>query len=112
MPMLNQYKAQLGDLLRKGHGKFGRVAPSKPYKDDDEGGAGTAGLTVETHPLLADLPEGAASDLTFIASDNSNITDEALERVDELTPQLQNQPSLQAELTYSHRATPRPTPYK
>ena len=113
MPILiKMYKEQLGELLAKGHAKFGKVAPRRPYRDDDEGGDGVPGLTVETHPLLADLPVGASSDLTAIAADNSNITDEALDRVDELTPALQNQPRLQAELSYrySKSNTPKPTP--
>lgn len=109
--ILNQYKAQLGELLAKGHGKFGKVAPRRPYPDDeDDGGEGAAGLTVETHPLLANLPVGAASDLTFITSENSNITEEALDRVEELNPALQNQPTLKAELNYrnTNRYTPKP----
>lgn len=103
----NIYKAQLGELLAKGHAKFGPVAGRRPYKDEDDSGEGGAGLTVETHPMFVNVPEGAASDLTFIASDNSNITDEALSRVDELTNDLQNQPSMQP----GSRSTPKPTPY-
>jgi hypothetical protein len=105
-------KHNLSALLAKGHAKFGKVAPRRPYREDEEG-EGAPGFTVETHPWLADVPVGAASDLTFIASENSQITEEALDRVDELTPELQKQPRLQAELSYrhNHRYTPKPTPY-
>jgi hypothetical protein len=110
MPILKQYKEQLGLLLAKGHAKFGKVAPRRPYRDDDDTGEGAPGLTIESHPLLSDVPVGAASDLTAIASDNSNVTDEALDRVEELSPSLQNQPQLQAQLSqrYSKRNTPNP----
>lgn len=112
MAILNIYKAQLGELIAQGLARFGKVAPRRPYRDD-EGGDGAPGLSIETHPLLANLPVGAASDLTFIASENSAATEEALNRVEELSPSLQNQPALQAELTYNNanRHTPKPTPY-
>lgn len=111
MAILNVYKAQLGLEIAKGHAKFGRVAPRRPYRDDEDGEGG-AGLRVEEHPLLADVPVGAASDLTAIASQNSEITEEALDRVEELNPALQNQPRLQAELglRYSRSNTPKPSP--
>jgi hypothetical protein len=101
----NQEKTQLGELIARGHARYGKVAARRPYRDEDSGD-GTPGLTVETHPLLADLPVGAASDLTSIASENSQITDEALDRVEELNPELRIQPSIQAELNYSNRSTP------
>lgn len=113
MAIANQLKAELGELLAKGHAKFGPVAARKAYPKDEEGGDGLPRFSVETHPLLADMPVGAASDLTFIASENSNTLDEALDRVDELNPELKNQPALQAELNYrySHNYTPKPSPY-
>lgn len=113
MLILNQYKTELGELIAKGHAKFGKVAPRRAYRDTDEGGEGAPGLTVESHPLLMNVPEGAASDLTAVVSDNSEITEEALDRVEELSHQLQQQPTLQAELAYRQtpRNTPKPSPY-
>lgn len=107
--ILNQYKAQLSEIIAQGHAKFGAVAARRPYKDDDDSGDGAPGLTVETHPLLANLPVGAASDLTAITSANSEITEEALDRVEELNPQLKQQPTLQAELSYRYSHRPAPT---
>jgi hypothetical protein len=116
MALLNKYKAELGLLLAKGHAKFGVVAPRRPYpKDDDEGGTGVADLSVEDHPLLSRLPVGASSpELTGVTSDNSQTTDEALDRVEELTAELQNQPRAQAELSlrYSNTSAPKPSPMK
>ncbi len=116
MALLNKYKAELGLLLAKGHAKFGMVAPRRPYpKDEDEGGTGVADLNFEDHPLLSKLPVGASSaELTGVTSDNSQTTDEALDRVEELNPQLQNQPRAQAELglRYSNTSTPKPSPLK
>jgi hypothetical protein len=112
MQIPNKYKAELGLLLAKGHAKFGPVAARRPYRNDDDDGEGAASLSIEEHPLLAQLPIGAASDLTAIASENSEVMDEALARVDELNPELQNQPALKAELglRYSNRNTPKPSP--
>lgn len=118
MALLNKYKAELGLLLAKGHAKFGMVAPRRPYpkdEDEDEGGTGVADLSVEDHPLLSKLPVGASSpELTGVTSDNSQTTDEALDRVEELTLELQNQPRAQAELglRYSNISAPTPSPLK
>jgi hypothetical protein len=111
--ILAQYKAQLADEIAKGHAQFGKVAPRKPYREEDASGEGGPGIDIETHPWLMNIPVGAASDLTSIASENSNATDEALDRIEELNPELKQQPRLQAELNYrhSHRYTPKPTPY-
>lgn len=108
----NKYKSELGLLLAKGHAKFGPVASRRPYRDDDDEGEGGASLGIEEHPLLAQLPIGAASDLTAIASENSEAMDEALDRVEELNPELQNQPALRNELglRYSKSNTPKPSP--
>lgn len=104
-----QEKEQLGLLLAKGHARFGKVAVRRPFRDDDSGD-GAAALTVETHPLLANLPVGAASDLTAITAVNSGITDAASERLDELTPSLQKQPVIQAQLQQSYSYVPKVTP--
>lgn len=104
MATKKENKTKLGELLAIGLAPFGKVAPRKPHRDEEDTGDGAPGLTVETHPMLAELPVGAASDLTFIASENSNITDEALAREEELTPALRNQPSLQ------NQPTPQSTP--
>ncbi len=104
------YKEQLSYWLAKGHSQFGRVAPRRPYRDEDEeGGAGTAGLTLLEHPFLMDLPVGAASDLTAVASVNSEADDEALDRAEECCPELQQQPKLRNALTHGRHYTP-PTP--
>jgi hypothetical protein len=105
-----EYKTQLGLLLAKGHARFGRVAPRRPYRDD-ESGEGAASLTIETHPLLAKLPIGAASDLTAITTDNSETLEEAVKREGELTEALRNQPALQAQLSQRRSYIPKPTPY-
>ncbi|MBA2654638.1 MAG: hypothetical protein H0U71_06195 [Gammaproteobacteria bacterium] len=107
--ILNQYKAALGEHLAKGHAKFGKVAPRRAYKDDEDSGEGSAGLTIETHPLFLNVPEGAASDLSFITTDNSNVEDEALDRVEELNPELKYQAELN--LNYAKVSTPKPTPF-
>lgn len=116
MSIRNQQKAELGELIAKGHAKFGLVAPRRPYpKDDEDGSGGVSDLRVEDHPLLKEQPIGAASpDLTAVASNNSQVTDEAIDRLDDLSPQLQNQPRLQAELAlrYGNTSTPKPSPLK
>lgn len=116
MAIRNKYKAELGLLLAKGHAKFGVVAARRPYRDDgDEGGTGVADLSIEDHPLFQSLPIGInSSDLTAIASENSEATEEALDRIEELNPQLQNQPRVQQELSlrYGNTSTPKPSPLK
>lgn len=104
--MLKSFKQELGKLLGKGHAMFGRVAPRRDYRDEDEGGAGSAELLFETHPLLAEQPVGAASDLTAIATENSDSLDQAVERVNEASKELVKQPVLQQKLSQSHVARP------
>ncbi len=96
-------------MLGKGHARFGPVAPRKPYYDDDGGGAGTSSLHFESHPLLAEQPVGAASDLTTIVGDQANITEEAQERATEACHQLQQQPAMRQALGHSHASAPTPS---
>ena len=100
-------KTKLGELIAKGHRKFGKVAPRKPYLDDDEsGGTGEAQLLFEQHPLLAQQPIGASSDLTAIISDNNASLDEAEKRSDEATPQLKKALEMKLGLGKQYSKTP------
>jgi hypothetical protein len=100
-------KREMSRLFGIGHAKYGKVAARHPYRDDDEGG-GDSGLPsiVPEHPLLADLPVGAASDLTADVAANSESLEEAKERMPELTPALQAQPQLQAQMKKSYVSAP------
>lgn len=109
MPLIpNEFKAKLGEALAKFYRHFGKVSPRRDYKDDESGGG--AGLRLETHPLLAEQPTGAASDLTFVAADHADITELAQERANECSAELQMQPALQAVLQpgMAHMATMTP----
>jgi len=93
------HKEQLGLLLAKGHRQFGLVAARRPYRDDDdEGGEGGSELLFESHPLLAEQPEGAASDLAMIVQDNEYSVEEAEDRASEASNELRKQPALQQAL--------------
>lgn len=106
------YKEQLSYLLGKGHTRFGKVAPRRPYRDEEEEGGTAAGLTLLQHPLLMNMPVGAASDLTAVTTVNSDATEEALDRAEECCPQLQQQPQLRNALTHGrHYTPPKPAPY-
>ena len=102
MATAKEFKAQLGELLAAGHRKFGKVAPRKPYREDDtDTGVGEAGLLFETHPLLAEQPTGASSDLTAIVTENSKAVEEAENRSEEelshkLTQALKNKHAMAA----------------
>ena len=105
-------KRKLSELLAEGHRVFGEVKPRRAYKEDDEGGgAGTAEFLFETHPLLAEQPVGASSDLTFLNSESSFSADEAEKREDQASPQLkkQLQNSLGKSHAHTHRTAPTPT---
>ncbi len=100
------FKRKLSELIGVGHSKFGKVKMRKPYRDDeDSGGAGT-GLQLDSHPLFANLPDGADSDLSSIATNNAYSEDAAKERVNEASPELRLQPVLQAELNPSFNPSP------
>lgn len=111
MNIATEFKKQLGDLLGEYYRKFGKVAPRRPYHEDDkEGGSGEGGAIFESHPLLAEQPIGASSDLTSIITENSNAKEEAEKRHDELTLQLQKQLDLTKQPTKA--ATPIPSPIR
>lgn len=98
MAIAKEFKEKLGELLAIGHRKFGKVAPRKPYRDDEDdgkSGAGSAELLFESHPLLEEQPVGASSDLTAIITENKNAVEEAEKRSEEelshrLTQALKN----------------------
>jgi len=100
-----QFKRKLSELLGIGHSKFGKVRLRKPYHEDESGGAGT-GLRLDSHPLFANLPDGADSDLSSVATNNPSCEDAAKERVNEASPELKMQPVLQRELNPSFNPTP------
>lgn len=103
-------KAKLGLMLAKGHAFFGPVEQRKPYRDeDDEGGTGGSELVFESHPLLDQQPVGASSDLTAIATENSETLDEAIDRANEASPELKKQPVLQQALALGKRPSMAPT---
>jgi hypothetical protein len=100
------FKRKLSELLGVGHSKFGKVKLRKPYRDDDEGGGAGTGLRLDSHPLFANLPDGADSDLSSVASNNAYSEDAAKERVNEASPELRLQPALQAELNPTFNPSP------
>lgn len=109
-------KRALSTLLarkKEGHGQFGIVEQRKPFRDDDddEGGSGLPS-PFEAHPLLGNQPIGASSDLIADVSrrNQHEMIDEAADRGDELSPDLQAKPKMQATMTMknTHIATPKP----
>ena len=108
-----EHKTKLGELIAEGHRRFGKVVPRKPYREqDEEGGAGKAELSpFEEHPLLAEQPLGAPSDLTAIVTENDNAVEEAEKRdAKELSNELQNQLAHTHAPKASHTYTAKPTP--
>ncbi len=113
--LTTEQKTQLSHLLLLGHKRFGPVAQRKPYRDDeDEGGAGAPSILQE-HPLLAQQPIGATSDLSHIVSQNREAEKE-LEKTDEakMSPELKLQAQKQHEFTHAKKhdnlSRPRPSP--
>ncbi|OGT05898.1 MAG: hypothetical protein A2X78_00695 [Gammaproteobacteria bacterium GWE2_37_16] len=107
-----KYLKELGDLLADGHRRFGKVAPRKPYKEDEEdGGTGSAQLLFEEHPLLSSMPIGAPSDLTFLTNNNQFSQDKAEERVEQATPELKKQLEATLEKKLGKHLNITPTPY-
>lgn len=105
-----EQKRRLSALLKEGHRKFGPVSPRRPYKeDDDEGGEGGG---IKVHPLLAEQPVGASSDLTSIASENIDALDNAEARKDQHSKELKKQLDNKKELGKSlqNKNAPKPSP--
>ena len=112
--MTTTLKKRIGDLLAIGYARLGKVSTRKPYREeDDDGGEGAAGLLFETHPLLAEQPDGAASDLTSIIQNYDQAEDAAEERESELTAELKQryEKSLSKSQEKTHTDVPKPTPY-
>jgi hypothetical protein len=108
MPTIsNELKTNLGNALVSFYRRYGKVAPRRPYKDEDDSGGG-AGLLFETHPLLAEQPVGAASDLTAITTEHENIDDLAAERANECNAELKKQPAIQQALGQQISSAPTP----
>jgi len=105
MSFTKEQKTELSNLLAEGHRKFGKVAPRRPYTDDDQGG-GVAQNVFEQHPLLAQQPVGAASDLTFIITENSQSLDEAEKRSYQAAPELKQKLELGLGLKAQKQYTP------
>lgn len=88
-------KIKLSEALVKWYRTFGKVAARKPYHDEG-GDAGDAAATMvfESHPLLANMPIGAPSDLAWVDNNNNECIEEAVRRGEELT----NQPRARLEM--------------
>jgi hypothetical protein len=84
-------KMLLGELLGKGHGRFGKVAVRRPYAEEDEGGGeeGGAPKLLAEHPMFMQQPIGAPADLTFLANENNLAEGAAEQRENDLTLTLQ-----------------------
>jgi len=104
-------KTELSALIGEGHRKFGKVAPRRPYTDDDDKGGGAAQNVFESHPLLEQQPVGASSDLTYIITENNQTLDEAEKRADQAAPELKKQLelALAASLKAQKKYSPEPT---
>ena len=109
MSFTKDQKTELSALIGEGHRKFGKLAPRRPYTDDDKGG-GAAQNIFESHPLLDQQPLGASSDLTFIITENSQSLDEAEKRADQAAPELKKQLELALGLTAQKQKSYRPEP--
>jgi len=102
-----KYKRKLTELLGIGHSRFGKVAMRRDYREDEGGeGTGESDLRLDSHPWLANLPDGADSDLTSVTNNNAHSEEAAKERVNEASQELQMQPVLQQELAMGQRSLP------
>lgn len=90
-------KAELGEFLAEWYRHFGRVAPRRKYHEDDEGdgsGTGSAKPWFEGHSYLNEMHIGAPSDLAAVIVADSRTLDEADQRSNEMTEELQNKLAL------------------
>jgi len=115
MPVIsNTLKAELGEILAKWYLKFGKVKPRRRYEDEDEGGSGSAAFVFEEHPLLTQLPQSAPSDLSYVVMNDTRTINEAKDRIEESSPELQNTLShalgMKKERKLTKQMAPRPTP--
>ena len=107
-------KAQLGEALAEWYHNFGKVAPRRAYHEDDTDAGGTANKMFEDHPFLAEVPIGAPSDLASTIVEDARTLDEANERSDDLTNELQNRlaltlgQKLQQQHRYHYQIKPQP----
>jgi hypothetical protein len=108
-------KAQLGECLAQWYRHFGKVAPRRAYHEDDEStGGGAANKMFEEHPFLMEMPIGAPSDLASVIVEDNRTLDEANDRKEELTNELQNKlaltlgQKLQNQKRYTHEIKPQP----
>jgi hypothetical protein len=111
------YKSQLGEALAAWYRHFGKVAPRRPYhEDDDKTGTGTAtNKMFEDHPFFAELPIGAPSDLSSIIIEDDRTIDETNNRKDELVNDLKNKLDLKLgnklQNQYQYKFNPKPQPF-
>ena len=86
-----KFKAQLGELLADWYRHFGKVAPRRPYHEDDDSGSGPpSNKMFEDHPFLAEMPIGASSDLSSVIIEDERTLNEAKNRSEEMTLELQH----------------------
>lgn len=90
-----KFKKQLGEYLGDWYRRFGRVAPRRAYHEDDKStGGGSANKMFEDHPLLAEVPIGASSDLASILVEDARTLDDANSRKEEMSNELQHKLTL------------------
>lgn len=112
-----RFKAQLGEFLSDWYRSFGKVTPRRAYHEDDEStGGGAANKMFEDHPFLAEMPIGAPSDLASVIVEDARTLDEANDRKEELTNELQNKLTFalgqklrkQKQYQYGYQTKPQP----
>ncbi len=107
-------KTLLSEELANWFRLFGEVPPRRSYRDDETGNGGdaTARPPFIEHPWLAELPDGAPSDLSAVATENSYVEEEANRRSDELANELQQRLTVQnkhqKKFLYEYHTKPQP----